>query len=114
MSDNGTASANGGDRPTHGSANSSSKAKAELEKDVERLEAILSTERFCIAITIIVVFDAFMFKDYRTWGSPIALLIIQLAGLFVLARRLGVDELITLTRQLVRSWGKKGESDPPQ
>jgi hypothetical protein len=113
MSDNGI-TPGAGDDSDHGHAKSSSKAKAELEKDVERLEATLNAERFLIAVLVVGLFDAFMFKDYKTWGSPVALLIIEMAGLFVLARRLGVDELITLTRQLVRSWGRRGESDPPQ
>jgi hypothetical protein len=63
MSDNGITSS-GGDESSHGTAKSSSKAKAELEKDVERLEATLSAERFCTVVVIIVVFDAFMFKDF--------------------------------------------------
>lgn len=93
-------------------ASSTDRAKAQLEKDVEALEATLNAERFCVAVLIVVVFDAFMFREYKTWASPLALAAIEFAGLFVLARRLGVDEIVGLVYELVRSWGKSRDSDP--
>lgn len=89
-----------------------SAAKAQLEQDVERLEATLNAERFCIVVGITVLFDAFMFRDYQTATAPIALTAVEFAGLFVLARRLGVEEVISLTFEVLKSWRKSPDSDP--
>ena len=94
-----------------------SEAKAKLEQDVERLEAALNAERFGIFAGITTLFDAFIFRDYNTSTAPLALVAVEFAGLFVLARRLGVDEVVYLTFEVLKSWRKSpgsSDSDPPE
>jgi len=100
------------DEPELRTASSEAEAKAQLESDVARLESTLNAERFCIAVAVTVLFDAFMFRDYKVWSAPVALLVVELTGLFVLARRLKVDEVVGLTFEVLKSWGKSRESDP--
>lgn len=87
-------------------------AKAQLESDVERLSAALAAERFCAAVVVLIAVDAYCFQFYKTWGAPVSLVAIEIAGLFVLARRLGVDELAGLVLTAIRSFGRGRETDP--
>ena len=90
---------------------SSAEAKAELEKDFETLDTALKTERFVFVVAFVAIFDAFVFTFYKDWAGPVCLTAIEFAGLFVLARYLEVSELVSLTIEIIRSWGKR-EKDP--
>jgi hypothetical protein len=88
---------------------SSANAKAALEKDNEKLRAALSTYKFLTIVGATVAFDAYVFTFFNTWASPICLVAIEFAGLFVLARYLEIDEFIYLTIDLMRSYAKNGK-----
>lgn len=92
-------------------ADSEASAKAKLEADVERLEAILSAERFCIVVTLIVFFDSYIFTFFKTWGSPICLTALEIAGLSVLARHMKVSDLGELIFGIVHAWRGAKDAD---
>lgn len=85
---------------------------AELSEDVERLTNQLNTERFCYITAGICVADGIVFTYYNTVSAPICLTILEVSGLFVLARYLEIGEVTNLIVTYIKSKGK-GEVDRP-
>ena len=87
------------------------KAKADLEDDVEELTSALNTHRFLTCVGIIVIFDAVVFQAIDNWMAPLCLTVIELIGIFVLARHYEIPEAIKLTFFIMKMVGKR-EKDP--
>jgi len=52
---------------------------------------------------IVVVFNAFAFRDMQTWAGPISILIIELVGLLALAKSCGVDDVEKLVDKILEA-----------
>jgi|GEM_PF-3327727 len=62
-------------------------------------------ERFLFLFAIIVLLDVILFDALGGWVLPLILVILELAFLVVLARLMGVEEVVDLARRLGR-WAK--------
>lgn len=66
---------------------------ASLQKELARTKERNREERFCWALSLIVLLDVFFFTSTNGWGAPIVLLFLQVILLIILARRWGVEDL---------------------
>lgn len=64
-------------------------------------------ERFVWLVVVVLMFDAFTFQDMQTWTGPIIIGVIQLLIIVVLGRRWQVDDIWTLTTNLIDKWDGK-------
>src|SRR3990167_787253 len=67
-----------------------------LQDKLEKEIALRKEERFCWIVVFITLLNAFFFARFDNWGSPIALLILELIPLVILARKFGVPDLTNL------------------
>ncbi len=89
---------NGADRDN----NSESEAKAKLEAELIEVKSRLKLERYCSALAIVIFFDVCVFRDFKNWGSPIAILILELICLILLAELFKIDHVPQLLDKILR------------
>jgi hypothetical protein len=96
-------------------ASPAGKSAAALEADLEAANkkiAGYNAERFGAALIVIVIWDANIFPNFQGWAPPVSILILELVGLFMLAARLNLGEVVNLMVGALWAYGKRGESDP--
>jgi len=82
-------------------------AFAELEKENAALRDAIKEERFCWILLSIVLFDIAVFASVQTTGVPLAILALQLVLLVVVAKRLGVEQVIRLVDRCIDGWARR-------
>ena len=95
------------------------KSQAALEEEVAELKDRLHEERFGWIVLCIILFDTAVWANVQTTGVPIAIMVFQGLLLLVLARRLGIQEIVRLFDRLVEGWTSRGvtlpqNQDPPR
>lgn len=87
------------------------------EKDdaLARLEAQLQAEadkrreeRFIWIVVVTLILDIFFLKDSENATLPIVVLILELLILIVVARRLGIDDVVVLLDRILHNVSNKG------
>ena len=102
----------GGDKK----ATPTSKSSAELERDLEDAKKQIAkhnAERAIFSIVLVIIWDNQVFKSYDGWAPVISILALELIGLFILAYRLEMHEVIRLFWGAMRAYGKQDPGDPP-
>lgn len=90
-------------------------ALAKLEEQIESLRDALREERFCWILLCIILFDTAIFASVKTTGVPIAIVLLEIGFLVVLAKKLGVEQIVRLVDRIIDGWSKRGgPSDPPE
>lgn len=78
------------------------------EKQVEELQEQLAKEkdarkeeRFFGVLLLIILLDVVFFTVMPTFGGPIALLVLELLILFLLAKRMGMQEIVQILSRVL-------------
>lgn len=100
------------DFPPVSPAGPSEDAQARLEAENVALKDAIREERFGWILLSIILFDMAMFANIQTTGVPIAILLLQALLLIVLARRLGVQEIVRIADRLIEGWSRRGSAMP--
>lgn len=79
-------------------------AFSNLQQKHARLIEQTLEERFCWIVVIIVLVDLDLFERMQTWAGPIVVLVLEAALLVVIARRLGVQEIIRVIDRIIDGW----------
>lgn len=94
----------------------SGKSAAALEQELQSAKKTISkhnVERVLFVLVLVVVWDAHTFKSYQSWAPTISITVIELVGLFILAYRFEMHEVITLFWAAIRGYAQKDPGDPP-
>lgn len=73
-----------------------------------------NAERLVFAIVILIIWDAHTFKSYESWAPVICLTVLEAMGLFILAWRLEMHEVVALFWGVMKSYGKQDPGEPPK
>jgi len=73
-----------------------------LARDLRDEKEFRQDERFLFLVAIIILLDVIVFDAVGGWIAPVALVILELAFLVVLARLMGVEEVVDLAKRLGR------------
>lgn len=76
----------------------------EAEKDARK------EERFLWITVVVILVDVLWFKDSSNPAIPLVVLVLQLIILIVLAKRLGIEDVVQLIDRLLHAVGNKGGS----
>lgn len=76
-------------------------ALATLSGAAEKLRDERNEERFLFWTAIIVLLNVIFFAAIETWSGALVIGVIELIGLTVLARRLGIEEVQELTTKIL-------------
>ncbi len=76
-----------------------------LAQALNEEKAYRQDERFLFVFAIIVLLDVIVFDAVGGWVVPVILVILELAFLVVLARLMGVEEVVDLAQRLGR-WAR--------
>lgn len=98
-------------------ANPSSKGSASLEADLERANRRISrfnAERLLFVIVLIIIWDAHTFKSYDGWAPFVGLMVLEILGIYILAWRLDMHQVIQLAWGMMRSYGGRNAGDTPE
>lgn len=82
-------------------------ALARIEQENAALRDAIREERFLWILACTILFDMIVFENMRTTGAPIAVVVLELGFFVVVARRLGVDEIIRLVDRAIDGWSKR-------
>lgn len=82
-------------------------AMARLQAELERVNDSRREERFCWIVTVMILLNALFFERIETTGVALTLLILQLVLVFVLAKRLGVEQLVLLLNRIIDGWSSR-------
>ncbi|MFP4465016.1 MAG: hypothetical protein ACLFP8_07300 [Alphaproteobacteria bacterium] len=66
---------------------------ATLQTQLEEVKEERHEERFCWALSLLILLNVFFFTNMEGWGAPISILLLQLVLLIILARKWGVEDL---------------------
>lgn len=86
-------------------------ALAALQRELEEARDARKEERFVWFVTLIVVFDAFLFKEMQTWAGPIAIGFMQVLLIVAVGRKWSMDHIYTITEMIINKWNGKFKSD---
>lgn len=76
-------------------------AETQLENALEVEKNGRNEDRFLFAVVIIVILDIWALQNVETWTVPAVVGIVQLIGVLILARRLGIEEIHFWLNQLL-------------
>lgn len=65
----------------------------ELQKTLSKEKDARQEERFFGILLLTILFNVLIFMPMQSWGGPISILILELIVLFLLARRMGMEEV---------------------
>jgi len=84
-----------------------SEAAARLADELEAERDKRKEERFVWITVVVILVDVLWFKDSPNPVVPIVVLVFQLILLVILARRLGIDDVVELIDRLLHAVGTK-------
>ncbi|MBL1258984.1 MAG: hypothetical protein COB33_000450 [Thiotrichaceae bacterium] len=76
-----------------------------LEIDLQREKDGRQEDRFVAILCVVIVIDLAVFPSAENWGAPIAILILELFLLIALAKRMGVDVIVTWLDKILNAVG---------
>ena len=91
----------------------SERSSAALEQELQDAYARIGGERLIFLIILVVIWDAHTFKTYRSWAPCISLLVLELLGIFILAYRFKMHEVIQLFWGAIRGYAQKDPGTAP-
>ena len=97
--------------------NPSSKGSASTEADLARANqkiAKFNAERLVFCIILLIIWDAHTFKSYSDWAPVIGIMVLEILGIYILAWRLDMHQVIQLAWGMMRSYGGRNAGDTPE
>ena len=88
-------------------ASASATSLSRLEAKVEKLEDQLKAYKFSAIFIGLFVLDCWLFNILKTTAAIVCLFIFQLIALFILARRLGIEEIDVIADKVSSIFGKR-------
>lgn len=82
-------------------------ANANLGETLEGVKDARCEERFVWIVVVVILVDVLWFKDSTNPTLPLVVLVLQLVVLLILARKMGIDDVVTLINKLLHSVGNK-------
>jgi hypothetical protein len=79
---------------------------AQLQEENARLKDAIHEERFCWVVVSIILFDCAIFMRAETWAAPLSILALQLLLIIVIARKLGVQQIILFIDRVIDSYAR--------
>ncbi|HEX2559132.1 hypothetical protein [Phenylobacterium sp.] len=89
-------------------ANKKDAALEALQEQLEGEKDARSEERFVWIVLMVILLDIIWFRDSENPTLPVVVLVLELVALMVLARRMGVDDYVTLVGRILAQIGNKG------
>lgn len=90
-----------------------SETASKHDEEVDRLSTKLAAEKdkrredwFLFVLVGIILFNVHVFSTFEGWGSPIALVLLQLVFLIFAAERLGVEAVSVWATYLIDNFGR--------
>lgn len=90
-----------------GPATKTDDALAILEREHKAEKDARSEERFIWIVVCVILVDVLWFRGVSNPTLPLVVLILQLIVLLVLARRMGIDDVVVLVDRILHSAGKR-------
>jgi hypothetical protein len=81
-------------------------AKAALETQLSEIKDARNEERFIWIVVCTILVDVIWFRNAINPVLPLVILVLELLVLLVLARRMGIDDLVSLVDRLLHSVGR--------
>lgn len=69
---------------------------AELQSEIVSLKDCVNEDRFVSLLIILILLNVIFFSHTEGWGAPITILVLELILLFILARKLGVEDITNI------------------
>lgn len=88
-------------------ADSTADAAARIADELEAAKDARKEERFLWIVVAVILVDVLWFKDSPNPTLPVVVLVLQLVVLIVLARRMGIDDVVELIDRLLHTVGSK-------
>lgn len=88
-------------------SNNAAEAAARLGDELEAVKDARKEERFIWILIVTILLDVIWFADSSNATLPIVVLILQLVVLVIIARRMGIDDVVALIDRLLHSVGSK-------
>jgi hypothetical protein len=86
-------------------------AAASLAEKLEAAKDARKEERFLWITVAVILIDVLWFKDSPNPVLPIVVLVLELIILVVLARRMGIDDVVELVDRFLHTVGNKAAGD---
>jgi hypothetical protein len=83
-------------------------AAARLGDELEAAQDGRKEERFVWITIVVILVDVMWFEDSPNPALPVVVLVLQLILLVVLARRMGIDDVVELIDRFIHAVGNKG------
>jgi len=83
-------------------------AAASLADELEAAKDARKEERFVWITVVVILVDVLWFKDSPNPALPFVVLVLQLILLIVLARRMGINDVVELIDRLLHTVSSKG------
>ncbi|MGQ3016334.1 hypothetical protein [Phenylobacterium sp.] len=83
-------------------------AAARLGEQLEAAQDGRKEERFVWITIVVILVDVMWFKDSPNPTLPVIVLVLQLILLIILARRMGIDDVVELIDRFLHAVGNKG------
>lgn len=87
-------------------------AKAVLETQLQAERDARSEERFVWIVVVTILVDVLWFRNAANALLPLVVLILELIVLLVLARRMGIDDVVQLVDRILHSVGRGTGGNP--
>lgn len=84
-------------------------ALAALETELDEVKDARIEERFLWILLCVVLVDVIWFSNSPNPTFPIVILVLEIIGLFILARRMGVEEAERLLERVLHGLGQRGQ-----
>lgn len=88
-------------------SNNAAEAAARLGDELEAVKDARKEERFLWILIVTILLDVIWFADSSNPTLPVVVLILQLVVLVIIARRMGIDDVVGLIDRLLHSVGSK-------
>lgn len=85
-------------------------AAARLGEELEAAKDARKEERFVWIVIVTILLDVLWFSDSENPTLPVIVLVLQLIVLVILARRMGIDDVVELIDRLLHTVGSKAGS----
>ena len=103
-------------KPSNGTT-PSAVGSASTEADLARANvkiAKFNSEQLVFCIVLLIIYDAHTFKSYDGWAPVLGLMVLEILGIYILAWRLDMHQVIQLAWGVMRSYGKGNVGDTPE
>jgi hypothetical protein len=88
-------------------------AIVDLQNEIARLKEKRNEDRFCFLTALLIMADSYLFMHMPSWGGPIAILILEILILFVVARKMDIQDLTVISDKLIQALGGRNRGSGP-